>query len=101
MASLDTPRSAVSRWAAAPGGQAAAEGWPLAVSALLLGASALRVASAARARAGAPRMDLELGDMNPVSPSLAREGHSYASSQRHDGTVNLSNGNACAAALQF
>ena len=81
-----------------------AEGWPdsVSISALLLGTATLGLAAtAARARAGAPRMDLELGDMNPVSPSLAREGHSYASSQRHDGTVNLSNGNFCAAALQF
>ena len=44
---------------------------------LVLGSAAtgLAVHAAARARAGAPRMDLELGDMDAASPSRARGSH--------------------------
>ena len=44
-------------------------------------------ATAVRARAGAPRMDLELGDMDAASPSRARGSHGvYASFQIEEGT---------------
>ena len=53
-----------------------AEGWPVAISELMLGAAALGlVATVARSRTGAPRMELELGDMDAASPSRARRSH--------------------------
>ena len=73
-ASVDTPRTVMSSWA--PGGQPAAEGWAIANRALLLGAAALGLAATAvRARAGAPRMDLELGDMDGEAPLPSRGRH--------------------------
>ena len=72
-ASLETLRPAVSQVADTRGMQPAAEGWPTAISALLLGTAALGLAStAARARAAAPRMNLELGDMDAEAPSGPR-----------------------------
>ena len=98
-ASLDTPRPAVSRWAATPGGQPAAEGWPVEISALLLCAATLGLsATVARTSAGAPRMDMELGEMDAASPSRALGSHGvylfpiYKRSKRHRGTAfKLSN----------
>ena len=56
--------------------QPAAEGWPTAISALLLGTAALGLASAAaRARAAAPRMDLELRDIDDEAPLRSRGRH--------------------------
>ena len=69
--SLDTPRPAVSRLAATPGVHPS--GWAVAISTPLLGVAALGfAATAARARAGAPRMDLELGDTDAAPPSRVR-----------------------------
>ena len=86
----------------------------MAISALLLCASTLGLAATvARAPAGAPRMDMELGDMDAASPSRALGSHGrffsiemfvslYERSKRHDGTlVKLSIVYVCAAALQF
>ena len=96
LAPLDTPRPVVSHWAATPGEQRAMEGWPVAISALVLGSAAtgLAVHAAARARAGMPRMDLELGETDAASPSRARGSHGgYASlhrreeSERHNSTA--------------
>ena len=73
-ASLRTPRPAESR-ADKLGVQPAAEGWPKAISALLCTAALGLASSAARARAAAPRMDLELGDMDAEAPSRQRGRH--------------------------
>ena len=67
--------------------QPAAEGWPTAISALLLGTAALGLASAAaRARAAAPRMDLELGETDAEAPS-AREAALLDAWLRKSGTL--------------
>ena len=83
-ASPEMPRPAV-LLADTHGVQPAAEGWPKAISALLLGTAALGLASTALlARAAAPRMDLELGDMDAEAPSHPRGRHGGgASFQAH------------------
>ena len=71
-ASLHTPGPVVTQWADILGAQPAEEGRPTPISALLLGTAALGLAStAARSRAAAPRMDLdlELGEMDAEAPS--------------------------------
>ena len=74
--SPETARPAMSQWADTPGRQPAAERWPAAISALLLGTAALGLASAAaRARAAAPRMDLELRDIDDEAPLPSRGRH--------------------------
>ena len=71
-ASLHTPGPVVTQWADILGAQPAEEGRPTPISALVLGTAALGLAStAARSRAAAPRMDLdlELGEMDAEAPS--------------------------------
>ena len=93
--SPETARPAVSQWADTPGRQPAAERWPAAISALLLGTAALGLASAAaRARAAAPRMDLELRDIDDEAPLPSRGRHRDCAfcktTEDRRGDVNLS-----------